>query len=1011
EVWGAGGGGGGSVSNGGGGGGGAYSIKTITVVPGNGYTVNVGAGGAGAIPNGTAGGTSWFSSSSTVAAEGGSGAVSDTSAAGGLAANGYGDTKYSGGSGSTGSIPIPSDAGYGGGSSAGTGSNGTNGSAMTGGTAPTGGGNGGNGGSETGIAGSNGTAPGGGGGGGGTSATPGSGAAGKVTITYNAASTVSVAGTVYSDEGTTPLTSKTIAISINGAASAGTAVSNGAGVYTITDLTISAGDILTLYIDGASEDAVTVTVGTGSNMTGVDLYQNRLITRHDNSGSLTNSNLNTSDNNGDADITAIYSISGSALTVVSGKELIIPASHTFAPGGDVTTPAFDLRGTYTASSNTLTVSGDFTNTGGTFTAGDGTVVFNGTNQTISGNTTFHNFKKTEGENNGSDETLTFTTGSTQTITGKWTLNGTDGNDRINLVSSSPGTQWNVDTQGTRTIDYIEVTDSKNTNQTAISCLNNCVDGGNTTKWVFPSPPELVSFTSSTIDGTYGPGDTINITATYNEALDDPSTITVTLDNGVILELNSISGSTIYGTYTVGSFGSGEDTSDLTITSISSESVRDVDGGSIQTESSLPDAADNIAATSALVINTIAPSTSGTPAPTDPVIIGTAVDVPLPTITDSGSESATENEPVIENVVESSVSENSAIPNPIPSLIENVSIPKNRETLRSIIDSRVFQVVNRVLATFALGSVVLLSSTFISNIPTLLFQMSQAFQRMWQGLLAVIGFNRVKRPWGRVLDADSGNPLAGAYIQVYDHQAKQLKETMVSNERGAFSVMIPPGTYEFRVQKPGWVLTPKASFLQLVAGEHVFDGTPVVVTQAQLLPLVIAMRVSEAVPTTNHLILRRISQGVVLFIARLSWPLLIFGIGLNSTVLFITPTSINIGIEILYVVLIVWKITLHFLLKPSVGYVRDAVTNKPLDLAFVRLYDAMTSRLIETRTTSHDGKFLLLPPLGVYTIMVVRSGYESYRESHVVVSKTKESLDLSFNLQPTALVAQGSEVPQ
>jgi hypothetical protein len=67
------------------------------------------------------------------------------------------------------------------------------------------------------------------------------------------------------------------------------------------------------------------------------------------------------------------------------------------------------------------------------------------------------------------------------------------------------------------------------------------------------------------------------------------------------------------------------------------------------------------------------------------------------------------------------------------------------------------------------------------------------------------------------------------------------------------------------------------------------------------------------------------------------------------------------------------------------------------LAFVRLYNAENGRLLETRTTGVDGKFLLLPSPGIYTILVVRAGYESYRESHVVVDPKSEALAFAFTL--------------
>jgi hypothetical protein len=195
QCWGAGGGGGASASFWcDGGGGGAYSKSTaITVVPGTIYTIQVGSGGA----KDFSGGDSYFINKTTILAKGGqagaSGAASGTKSLGGAAASGVGDTKYSGGRG--GYSTLAGEGGAGGGSSAGTASNGNNGSPDNGGNqggngggAPTGGGAGGKGG-DTGNHGINGSTPGGGGGGAGLnwSISGGSGAAGKVILSYTGA--------------------------------------------------------------------------------------------------------------------------------------------------------------------------------------------------------------------------------------------------------------------------------------------------------------------------------------------------------------------------------------------------------------------------------------------------------------------------------------------------------------------------------------------------------------------------------------------------------------------------------------------------------------------------------------------------------------------------------------------------------------------------------------------------------------------------------------------------------
>ena len=148
ECWGGGGAGGGATGNpaaGGGGAGGSYSkLTSITVTPGQTYSLFVGAGGTGSINAGNPGESSWFFNDTTILAKGGNGGssagINSTTATGAVAtlSGNIGDVKYYGGAGGTGTSSGNSSGA--GGSSAGTGSNGNAGVITTAGAAVTGGG-------------------------------------------------------------------------------------------------------------------------------------------------------------------------------------------------------------------------------------------------------------------------------------------------------------------------------------------------------------------------------------------------------------------------------------------------------------------------------------------------------------------------------------------------------------------------------------------------------------------------------------------------------------------------------------------------------------------------------------------------------------------------------------------------------------------------------------------------------------------------------------------------------
>ncbi len=192
----------------------------------------------------------------------------------------------------------------------------------------------------------------------------------SIYVTYT---TTALSGTVYTDEGTTNIgAGKTVSIVKNGVFDESvTTDSSGAWAWSGTFVD---DDLITVYLDDESENAVTVTRTGVTAITDLDLYQGRLIVRHDDSGSLTNADLAIADNTGDQDITSVYTMSTNELTVAGTVELYVESIGTYAPGDIVVTGSLDVNGTMNAAANALTVSGSFDITGGVLTT-TGTVNF------------------------------------------------------------------------------------------------------------------------------------------------------------------------------------------------------------------------------------------------------------------------------------------------------------------------------------------------------------------------------------------------------------------------------------------------------------------------------------------------------------------------------------------------------------------------------------------------------------------------------------------------------------
>ncbi len=109
-------------------------------------------------------------------------------------------------------------------------------------------------------------------------------------------------------------------------------------------------------------------------------------------------------------------------------------------------------------------------------------------------------------------------------------------------------------------------------------------------------PNLISFSSATADGEYSIGDTISITANFGQSLAGGSTMTVALNSGASVVLSTVLGTTLSGTYTV---GSGQSTPDLSVSSITSASVTDTSARN-RTSYSLPSSQGSLVAENSFI---------------------------------------------------------------------------------------------------------------------------------------------------------------------------------------------------------------------------------------------------------------------------------------------------------------------------------------------------------------------------------------------------------------------------
>ncbi|HEX5375199.1 MAG TPA: hypothetical protein VFW48_03485 [Solirubrobacterales bacterium] len=200
----------------------------------------------------------------------------------------------------------------------------------------------------------------------------------------------------------------------------------------------------------------------------------------------------------------------SGFSGLSAAALTVNGTHNFgsygpfAVGGDFT---LNSGANFTAPAGNASFGGDFVSSPESiFTANGGTVELVGTGQAIAGSTTFNNLSKIV----GAADTLTFGAGDTQTVQGALKLKGKDAGNLLSLVSTSPGTPWLIDRDGTAEVSFVAVSDSTNVG-TTISAAES-VNGGGNTGWSISGPAIELVLAAATTTPKAGEADNLTITA-------------------------------------------------------------------------------------------------------------------------------------------------------------------------------------------------------------------------------------------------------------------------------------------------------------------------------------------------------------------------------------------------------------------------------------------------------------------------------------------------------------------
>ena len=342
-----------------------------------------------------------------------------------------------------------------------------------------------------------------------------------------------------------------------------------------------------------------------------------------------------------------------------------------------------------------------------------------------------------------------------------------------------------------------------------------------------------------------------------------------------------------------------------------------------------------------------------------------------------------------------------LPSPIENAIGSIttSISDAIEDIRgnNDVSSTVDQVIEPVSTTAAILTAAGVVTTGTSLQLTNIFYLLARFGYFW---LVPLTLGKRRKPWGVVFDSTTGKPVRGALVRIYSKEFSKLKETQITDDQGRFGFLVDMGQYYVTVSHPGYIY-PSRLLTTAVASEYEHIYRVETITIRERIEAAISINIpldpEDRQLSRAKLGWMRLLNIFGMILEKINTPLLIAGTAISWITLIIQPKLSNYIVLAVYGALIIFKLLLVKNIQQSWGKVNDAATNSPVELAVVRVYNISNGSIVTTKITNRQGQFSVLVPPGIYYLMVIKAGYESFQSHPVTVSKQRGMITLAVRL--------------
>ncbi len=282
----------------------------------------------------------------------------------------------------------------------------------------------------------------------------------------------------------------------------------------------------------------------------------------------------------------------------------------------------------------------------------------------------------------------------------------------------------------------------------------------------------------------------------------------------------------------------------------------------------------------------------------------------------------------------------------------------------------------------LSASALLGDTVLTGVSMSLSDMAVIPTRIWNLITLSVGWRKRKSPWGSVYDSVTKRPLDPAYVEVKDASGATVAEAFTDID-GRYGFILPPGTYTMTAGKTNYSFpsqnlkgtTGDPLYQDLYFGELFTIKATDDVFEKNLPLDPMAFDWNEFAKVEQHLMKLYAKRNR--FWNRLSGLIFFLGLIYAIIVTAIIPSTLNITVAILYVILLVVRM---LGLKPrSYGTITDSEGN-PLSFAVIHVKTAQSETEIGRAIADKFGRYYCLVADGRYIFSIDRKNPDgSYSE--------------------------------